>query len=255
MDDALQSIRRDRVLQALFPLFLASGATSLVYETLWERQLHLVFGTSQVAVYTVLAAFMTGLAMGGFLSGRLAERVARPLRTYALLEGGIGAYALLFPLIIAALEPAYLGFYRAFDPSPLLFATFQFFVLGITLLPATTCMGATLPILVRFADEHDEQTGQTVGRLYGANTLGAVLGVALAGFVLLPAFGLQTTTWITATGNALLCIAAFSLDRGLATMARTPSDAIGWARSVVVVFMGARPRSREKAAIQSRALP
>ena len=47
-------------------LFLSSGATSLVYETIWERQLHLIFGTSQVAVSTVLAAFMTGLALGGF---------------------------------------------------------------------------------------------------------------------------------------------------------------------------------------------
>ena len=78
MDPELQSLRKQRVVAALVPLFLASGATSLVYETLWERQLHLVFGTSQVAVYTVLAAFMCGLALGGFIAARLVWRVARP---------------------------------------------------------------------------------------------------------------------------------------------------------------------------------
>ena len=219
-DDVVADYRRRRVLAALFPLFLASGATSLVYETLWERQLHLVFGTSQVAVYTVLAAFMTGLAAGGFIAARYVHRAARPLRTYALLEGCIGLYALLFPLVLALMEPAYLGFFRALSPSPLSFAVFQFFLLGVALLPATTCMGATLPLLVRFAtaQEADRAAGSAVGRLYGANTLGAVIGVAMAGFVLLPNAGLQATTFITAAGNVLLCGAALWLDRQVRPM-------------------------------------
>ena len=66
MNSELSSFRREKAVRWLTPLFLASGATSLVYETVWERQLHLIFGTSQLAVSTVLAAFMTGLAMGGF---------------------------------------------------------------------------------------------------------------------------------------------------------------------------------------------
>ncbi|MFT4979039.1 MAG: spermidine synthase, partial [Myxococcota bacterium] len=227
MDAALDTFRRDRVLTALFPLFLASGATSLVYETLWERQLHLVFGTSQVAVYTVLAAFMTGLAAGGFVAARYVHRAVAPLKTYAILEGCIGLYALLFPIVLGLMEPAYLGFYRIFSPSPLVFAIFQFFILGVALLPATTCMGATLPLLVRFAtaQESDRGAGQAVGRLYGANTLGAVLGVALAGFVLLPRVGLQTTTFITAGGNALLCLAALWLNRQIAEIPASKIDA------------------------------
>ena len=223
MDEALHAIRRDRVLAALFPLFLASGATSLVYETLWERQLHLVFGTSQIAVATVLAAFMTGLAAGGFLAARLVHRAQRPLRAYALLEAGVGAYALAFPLIVGALEPLYQGFYSAMSPSPLVFAVFQFLLLGVTLLPATTCMGATLPLLVRFAAQRDEAAGAAVGRLYGANTLGAVLGVGLAGFLLLPWLGLSLTTLATASGNVLLCAAARWLDRQVDPLAPEPA--------------------------------
>ncbi|MCK6504878.1 fused MFS/spermidine synthase [Myxococcota bacterium] len=208
--DPLLYPHRQRALQALLPLFVLSGATSLVYQTLWVRALHLVVGTSQVAVATVLAAFMTGLALGGFLGGRLADRARRPVLTYALLEAGIGLYALAFPLLLAAVEPLYLGFWRGNHPDPTTFAIFQFLLLGVLLLPPTTCMGATLPLLARFATALEGAThaGARIGRLYGANTLGAVLGTALAGFVLLPGIGLQATTAVTAAGNALLCALA-----------------------------------------------
>lgn len=212
MDTAHLALRRPTVVAALVPLFITSGATSLVYETLWERQLQLVVGTSQVAVVTVLASFMAGLAAGGFLAGRVADRVRRPLYAYAALEGFIGLYALAFPLVLAAVEPLYLSFWRALEPSPLVFAVFQFLMLGLALLPPTLCMGATLPLLARFATaDGSAEAGQQVGRLYGANTLGAVVGVGLAGFVLLPNLGLQLTTFTTAAGNVLLCGAALAL--------------------------------------------
>ncbi|RME26773.1 MAG: hypothetical protein D6798_05980 [Deltaproteobacteria bacterium] len=217
IEDPVVELRRARALQALVPLFILSGATSLVYQTLWVRQLHLVVGTSQVAVATVLAAFMTGLASGGFAGGRFADRARRPILAYALLEACIGAYALAFPTILDLVEPLYLGFWRTFEPSPPLFAAFQFLLLGVLLLPPTIAMGATLPLLARFAtspEAHvapapgrrpEDDAGTRVGRLYGANTLGAVIGTALAGFLLLPRLGLSTTTIVTATGNAVLC--------------------------------------------------
>lgn len=204
----LADLRRQRAVAALVPLFVLSGATSLVYETLWERELHLVVGTSQVAVITVLAAFMAGLAAGGFLSARLADRAANPLLAYAALEGLIGAYALAFDRIVAALTPVYEHLWVALRPSPAIFAATQFVVLGLALLPPTIAMGATLPLLARFAATAADEAGRRVGELYGANTLGAVLGVALAGFVLLPGHGLRHTTWITAAGNAALLIGA-----------------------------------------------
>ena len=203
---------------ALVPLFVASGATSLVYETLWERQLHLVFGTSQVAVYTVLAAFMCGLALGGFAAARVVYRVKRPLRAYAILEGCIGVYAVLFPFLLGTLEPVYTGFWTAFTPSVTVFAVFQFFVLGLALLPPTMCMGATLPLLVRFAAEGEASAGSSVGRLYGANTIGAVVGVGAAGFLLLPSLGLSTTTVVAATCNVMLCVGALLLDSRVGEM-------------------------------------
>ena len=227
MDPALAQIRRARAVKLLVPLFLFSGATSLVYETLWERQLHLIVGTSQVAVITVLAAFMTGLALGGFAASRVADRVRKPLQAYAILEGTIGVYAVVFPWVVQVLEPIYLNFWRSTQPDPTTFAAFQFVLLGVFLLPPTMCMGATLPLLARFATTTADEAGAQIGRLYGANTLGAVLGVALAGFVLLPGFGLAQTTWITAAGNVALCLAAFALGRSAGALPSLGAEPAG----------------------------
>jgi len=241
---------RNPALRALVPLFLVSGGTSLVYETVWARQLHLVFGTSQLAICTVLAAFMLGLALGAWLAGRLARRARRPLLVYGLLEAFIGVYALAFPSLVSAVEPIYLGFARAFEPGPQLFGVFQLLILGLLLLPPTVCMGATLPLLCRFATVGTEQPGRQVGRLYGANTLGAVLGTGIAGFVLLPQVGLAATTMSAVVANWILAAVAIGLalrcgvvdtddarDREVASKSQSPS-AIPRALLVVAVLAG-----------------
>ena len=224
MNPELAEYRRERAIRWLVPLFLSSGATSLVYETVWERQLHLIFGTSQVAVSTVLAAFMTGLALGGFGGAKWADKFDRPIRAYAGLELLIGLYALIFPFLVEAAAPIYLGFYQAFSPTPTIFATFQFFLLGLLLLPPTFCMGMTLPLLARFATTKTADSGARIGTLYGANTIGAVGGVGLAGFYLLPNFGLNATTWCTATANLVLCVGALALSKTVEELPKETSQ-------------------------------
>src|SRR5262245_22898391 len=89
-------------------LFFFSGLSALIYEILWVRLLGLVFGNTVQATTTVLAAYMGGLALGSFLVGRwLDGRSEDPLRVYAVLEFGIAVCAILFPLYLAALTPAY----------------------------------------------------------------------------------------------------------------------------------------------------
>ncbi len=211
----------------LYLLFFCSGATGLVYETVWGRELHLVFGTSQFAIATVLAAFMTGLSLGGWLSSRVVHRIRNPLWAYAALEAVIGLFALCFPWLRDAITPIYLGFFRGMEPSPFVFGAFQFFLLGTALLVPTACMGATLPVLARFvarpgvspenAPASEAATagpGAIIGRLYGINTAGAVFGVWLVGFYLLPDFGVHTTTVAAATANLALAALAFWLGRG-----------------------------------------
>src|SRR5438874_7045596 len=81
--------------------FFLSGASGLVLEMLWTRLLTLVFGSTTLAVSTVLTAFMGGLGLGSFLAGRVADRLKNPVKTYALTEAAIGLYALLVPLVVS----------------------------------------------------------------------------------------------------------------------------------------------------------
>jgi predicted membrane-bound spermidine synthase len=72
--------------RTLYALFFVSGTSALIYELVWQRLVNLVLGVSTLSVSAVLAAFMGGLALGGLVFGRLADRVRQPLRLYACLE-------------------------------------------------------------------------------------------------------------------------------------------------------------------------
>src|SRR6478735_12305327 len=80
--------------------FFLSGASGLMLEMLWTRMLTLVFGSTTLAVSTVLTAFMGGLGLGSWLAGRFADRLKTPVRAYAVAEASIGVYALLVPLAV-----------------------------------------------------------------------------------------------------------------------------------------------------------
>ncbi len=185
----------------VFRLFFISGAAGLVYELVWVRELVFVFGGTTYAITTVLVAFMAGLGLGSYLAGRIAQRFARPGFVYAALEMAIGLYALLVPLLLRWLEPAYRVLYAQLADSPWLLNVVRFALSAAVLLIPTTCMGATLPILVRHITLEGGKTGRSVGLLYGINTAGAVVGTLAAGFWLLPWLGLLHTTWTAAAAN------------------------------------------------------
>ena len=176
---------------ALAACFLLSGVGSLMLEVVWSRLLRLVFGSTTLAVSTVLVAYMLGLGLGGLLGGRLAARRADGVRLYGRMEIGIGIYALAVPLLTALLAGLNQGLLAPLSTGPAALARFVL-VLAVLLIP-TTLMGATLPILVAARVEGSTGTGQGTGLLYGLNTLGAVLGVLLATFVMLPTVGVRGT--------------------------------------------------------------
>jgi spermidine synthase len=201
--------------------FVLSGVAALVYQTAWTRQFAIVFGTSELAVATVLAAYMGGLALGAVLAERFLPRVTRPVLTYALLELGIAVSAIFaVPLFLWL---ANFGLQSMFggQPSPpssdnagtTLFYLASAF-LGLAL--PTTLMGATLPMLARYAVAEEAQIGRRIGLLYAFNTAGAVGGALLTAFVLLPDLGLTRTIWFAAALNGVVFALAAALGRRVA---------------------------------------
>ena len=204
--------------------FFLSGLAALLYQTAWLRQFSLVFGTSELAVATVLAAYMGGLAVGSAVAGRFANRVTRPVLVYGLLEAGIALSALAVPLLLMTARGLYASILGD-QPTPPDAATigqpvFYLLVAFVVLVIPTGFMGATLPLLTRYAVRTDREVGPRVALLYATNTAGAVCGTLAAAFVLLPALGLNATVWVGVAINVLVfAIAAFLARRGRDTVA------------------------------------
>ena len=186
--------------------FALSGAAALLYEVVWTRLLALDMGHGLAAASTVLAAFMGGLAVGSAAGGRIGQQMspATALRAYALLEAGIGLFALGVPLLLAGARPV-LGALYADGDGGLAYGTVRMMAsLALLGIPAAA-MGATFPLASRWAARTPHTLAGDASRLYTANTLGATIGAVAAGFVLLPGLGLSGTT---AVGVGLNAIAA-----------------------------------------------
>src|SRR6185436_6582949 len=79
------------------PLVFGSGLCALVYQTAWQREFRLVFGASTAASAAVVAVFMGGLGLGGWVLGPRVDGRANPLRFYAALEAGVAVTAAAMP--------------------------------------------------------------------------------------------------------------------------------------------------------------
>jgi len=191
----------------LYGVFFASGAAALIFQVAWQRVLSLHAGMDLFAATTVVAAFMAGLGMGNLLGGSIADRLTPKgaVLMYASAELLIGSFGWLSIWLLykqyATFSPYLHGNASAF--------LFHFVLLSIP----TTLMGATLPLLSRGVVRRSSEIAPMVGKLYGANTLGAAVGaMATAGWWILGRVGLEGVIQIAAClnlGSGLLALSIF----------------------------------------------
>jgi spermidine synthase len=203
-----------RMLAMISLLFFLSGLSALVYEICLVRLLTYSFGHTVYAVTVILTTYMSGLALGSWLFGRVADR--RPgqgLRYYALIEGAIGVYALVLLAVwpVAKLLERWVG--TTFDPSFTTFLGIKFVISFLLLIPLTALMGGTLPLATRYITKRYEQIGTSIGTLYGINTIGGVVGTFAAGFLLIPYIGIRATMLAAFAANVLVCVVGLLLAR------------------------------------------
>lgn len=210
-------------------LFFVSGAAALVLESVWVRLFALSFGTTGFAMATVLTAYMGGLALGSALGGRVAGRLRTPRRlllAYGSMEAAVALFAVLMPTL-RALADVVDGLVEGRSGGSLLALSLgRFVVSALVLLPPTTLMGATLPMLslAVVGDRSRRSLARHAGLLYGFNTFGAVVGAAATPFVVLPALGVAATGVAVALVD-LAVAAAACLAASRAGLARTPVEA------------------------------
>lgn len=234
-------------------LFFFSGAAGLVYQVLWMRSLGLFFGSDMLGVSIILGTFMGGLALGSAVGGRIAERVARPLLGYGLAELGIGAFALAVRPILDVLDPLLQALFSS-GGDGLAYQATRVVISASVLLVPTAAMGATLPLVLRHFVQKGSEVGALTAFFYAINTIGALFGTLVAGFVLLPYLGMAKTTLAIAALNGMIgaiCIAlamrpssASSMITAIAKQSPPLVDPSHEEREVTLSGLDAAPRER-----------
>ncbi len=185
--------RDHRVRALLLAVAFLTAVASFSYEIGWIRMLSLVMGSATHSFELMLSAFVFGLAVGGFAVRRHSDLQVEPLRLLAWIQWLMGAAALATLPLYAASFPVMGWMVRTLPGMDGGYAVFNLLRYGIGLavmLPSTILAGMTLP-LITGALVHAGAGERSFGWVYGANTLGSVVGVALAGLILLPALGLE----------------------------------------------------------------
>lgn len=194
-------------------LFVLSGAAGLALEVVWLRQLGALVGHGGLAMGLVVAAFLLGMVLGAWRGGPLADRARDPVALYAALEAVTAASALAVTAVLSRAPELSAGLASAIGAHGASLPLRALLAFALLLVP-TSAMGATLPALTRHLARDPSLGGRSFAALYALNTLGAALGCALTGFVLLGRVGLARTALLAVAVDALVAALAWGLRDG-----------------------------------------
>ena len=197
------------------PLLFASGACALAYQTAWTREFRLIFGASTAASAAVVAVFMGGLGLGGWLIGPRADQRPNPLLFYARLEALVAVTAAATPWLLALVREAYIGLGGTVRLGPHFGMLARLLLAGLVLLVPTLLAGGTLGAAARAVEDEGDAGRRATAVLYGVNTLGAVAGCMATTFFMLETFGTHRTLWLASLANLLIAVVAGALARSL----------------------------------------
>lgn len=207
---------RRGLLFLLFALFALSGFSGLIYESVWSHYLKLFLGHAAYAQNLVLAIYMGGMAAGAWMAGRWLSGLKSPLLAYALVEVLLGLFGLFFhPLFVHATEFLLDVLLPGVD-STTASELMRWTVAALLILPQTLLLGATFPLMsAGVLRAFPALPGSSISLLYFTNSIGAVTGVLLSGFVLVGAVGLPGTIMTAALANFALALAVGLVARRL----------------------------------------
>ena len=221
---------------------LLSGASALIAETVWIKLFSYHLGGTTQSLSLVTAAFLLGLALGAQLFGRQADGWRQILRAYLTIEAAIGCYVIISPLLFKSVAWPMSWLYDRVGGGVLL-AGKAIVVVPLLLLP-TVLMGATLPVLIKLGGAEGKEEA-VVGRVYGINTLGAFLGLCLAGFTLMPGLGLSTSLAVAGALNLLVVAYGWKVSRqgrpqeqsASASEEKRQEPVVGWRFIAALLFL------------------
>ena len=198
----------------LYVLFLFSGFSGLIYESIWTHYMKLFLGSAAYAQTLVLIIFMGGMALGAWAMGKYSARVPSLIMGYAIVEGVIGLLAIVFHWVfVGAIDFSYFTVIPKLH-SPVLLMMYKWGLAGLLILPQTILLGATFPLMsAGVLRLYAHKPGRTLATLYFTNSLGAVAGVLTSGYLLIGLVGLPGTIRTAGYINLFIAAAAWLIDK------------------------------------------
>jgi spermidine synthase len=198
----------------LLAIFVVSGFTGLIYESVWSHYLKLFLGHAAYAQTLVLAIFMGGMALGSWAVARYSSRLRHLLWSYVLVEGMIGLLGVIFHrTFIVASDFSFASVIPSL-PAEFLVHAYKWSLGALMIFPQSVLLGMTFPLisggLIR---RWPDRPGETLATLYFTNSLGAAIGVLVSGFVLIRAVGLPGTILTAGLLNIVLALVVWSIVR------------------------------------------
>lgn len=212
-----------------------TGFAALVHEIAWTRILSLILGPTTYAFAATLAAVIAGVAIGSGIGAWLVSR--RGANAASMLVGALSLAAVTagWTYSIAATSVPLLVAKDVADLADFnqLLARGVLLTLGL-ILPTSACLGAAFPLALALADDRTTPAAGRFGVVYAVNTIGSVAGSLAAGFLFIPALGVQATLWI-ASGSLIVCVVVLALRGGLPSRARVAGLSTAAAAALLVV--------------------
>lgn len=195
--------------------FAISGFVALVLEVVWTRTLTLVFGSSTYAFSTMLVTFLAGIAIGTLIMTKIAEKIERPVLWIGVLLCGIGVTSFITACFFNELPWMFLSQAQKLpddvETSWFYLSTYRFLISSFIMFPPTLLSGMLFPLIVKVYSSRPDHIGESVGKLYFLNTLGAIIGSFASGFILIPFFGIFGSGIQTTTRLVILLAVAYGL--------------------------------------------
>ena len=171
-----------------------SGFCALAYEVFWTRMLNLFLHNNIYSFTAILATFLVGIAVGSLVYGKFLSRSVNQIRLFIWLEIGIGAISFATPFIFRMLHSS---LFNNFNEALTLAKT------SVIMIGPTIMMGIAVPLAIQICQRGANREGTSVGTVYAVNTIGAILGAFMAGFILLPTIGLHMGVILVASLNII----------------------------------------------------
>ncbi len=230
---APRGAQENRNASLLLAVALFTGLASFIYEISWIRMLSLVLGASTHSFELMLSTFILGLALGGLAMRRRVDTVSSPERLLGWVQVVMGLLALLTLVVsdrsFQLMEYLMQGLARN-EAGYLLFNLSGQAIAALVMLPATFCAGMTLPLITGALLRAGAGEG-AIGRVYAANTLGAIAGVLFAVHIGLPVLGLKGAMVVGSLVDAVLGVYL------LARYAPAPRHAVLAALACAALFL------------------